>query len=255
MAGKPELVFVSAGQAMYLQIPEQHISGVEKIIAVENEAIAALQLAFQELPPSLDPVFKVSEIASKTGKINRETASEIAALIFSLYSLTKDEYITAAKAASSLRESVNEDERFSNLTDKDLDNLEKRLNILLGSDSTLGTLEISRKALDLIAENERLYINSKILTDIRPVFDSATEEQLDTAIVVHTLRILYRDMQGVKEFYVAISSEDLDDLHGQIVVALENRKAIRSVLQKARINFIMSSSALEEELEEDNDGP
>jgi hypothetical protein len=47
----------------------------------------------------------------------------------------------------------------------------------------------------------------------------------------------------------------LDDLHGQIVVALENRKAIRSVLQKARINFIMSSSALEEELEEDNDGP
>lgn len=93
------------------------------------------------------------------------------------------------------------------------------------------------KAADVATEHERVLHTSRILTDIRPVFDVDVDEP-SGAVVTHTLRIEYFDAGALQAIEFSLNQTDLAQLRE--AVDREDRKgaAVERLLGRAGvINF------------------
>jgi hypothetical protein len=96
------------------------------------------------------------------------------------------------------------------------------------------------KALDLRNAYERILVDSRIVSDIRPVFgddDVNAGEGVEAAMVNHTLQLRFSVGEDEpKDFHLALDLDDLRKLRKQIDRALEK--------QDAAHNFIEQSGAI-----------
>ncbi|MDF5735473.1 MAG: hypothetical protein V7L04_31155 [Nostoc sp.] len=234
---------------MYLKIPEQYKSGMEFILNTDDDSIDVIISALRDfLPTAENVIYKISERIVQTQKVDAPTAVKIVDTLVSLRQLNKEEKLPNEAIVTLISESLEKDTEFV-VTTELRERFRKRLSSLLQAlESIAFSLDISDKASNLLVEHERIFSDSKIFTDIRPVFDSETERKVEAAILIHTLKIEYRDTEGTKEFYIALDSDDLDNLYEQITIAIDNRDALGSILKKAEIeciNPVLEVSVLE----------
>ncbi|MFN6526382.1 hypothetical protein [Nostoc sp. ChiSLP03a] len=245
---------------MDFKIPEQYKSGIEFILNTNDDAIDVIISALRDFPPTVENVvYKISERIVQIQKIDRHTALSLVVTLVSLRQLYKEENLSNEAIVALVNKSIEQDADFAeffSLKTEQIERFKRRLSSLLKALENIGfSLDISDKASDLLIEYERIFSDSRIVTDIRPVFDSETERKVEAAILIHTLKIQYKDAEGTKEFYVALDSDDLDNLHEQIVIAIDNRDALGSVLKKAEIeciNPVLEIEALEN-IEDNNE--
>lgn len=232
---------------MSLQIPEQLIPGIQKIVTAGDEAINAVISTLRELHPTLRAVQLAVEIATKTAEITREDALDIISTVAALIVISEEEGFSFEETINSISEFIDKNENFSNFSSDELIRFTKRLNDLLNNSSTL---KKSYRASQLFYEYERIFFDAKIVTDIRPLFSSSPDAEnsgISAVTVTHTLKIQYRDSGGLKEFYVGLDLVDLENLHDEIVDALEKNKAIKSMLKNAKITYIDTGVEFNEE--------
>ncbi|MEH2182641.1 hypothetical protein [Nostoc sp.] len=224
---------------MYLGIPEQYKSGIKFILNADDDAINMIISALRDFPPTVENiVYKISERIVQAQKVDRRTAVDVVDTLVSLRQFYKEENLSDEEIIDFLSKYIQENNEIVTEVEQ-IERFSTRLsNLIKALESIAFSLDISRKASNLLIENERIFSDSSIVTDIRPVFDSETERKVEAAILIHTLKIEYRDAQGTKEFYVALDSDDLDNLHEQIIIAINNRDVLGSVLQKAEIECI-----------------
>ena len=87
------------------------------------------------------------------------------------------------------------------------------------------SLGLLSKARDVMTDHQRIWCHGRILTDLRPVFDSKDPGKIDAAVVIHNLMIHHRGAEP-SEFFVAMDRIDLLELQELIERALEKHKAI-----------------------------
>ncbi|MHC9292037.1 hypothetical protein ACRCUN_06190 [Mycobacterium sp. LTG2003] len=99
------------------------------------------------------------------------------------------------------------------------------------------TIQRYAKALTLRNEYERIVTDTRILSDIRPVFDDDEENPgIRAAIVNHTLRFTYTAGDGERhESHFALDVHDLEKLKAQIERALKKDKASQSLVETASV--------------------
>lgn len=79
------------------------------------------------------------------------------------------------------------------------------------------SLALSSKAIDLLLEGERALSTTRIITDLRPIFNEEKEAKINAGVILHTLKISYKDSKSSdNEFYVQLDSGDLQTLKDQI---------------------------------------
>jgi hypothetical protein len=88
-------------------------------------------------------------------------------------------------------------------------------------------IRIAVKSRILISEVSNLYHESRILTDIRPVFSSNEENSVIGKVILNNLKISYRKDKDFKEFFVTLEEEDLEELKSIIVRAIEKTKQLK----------------------------
>ncbi|MFM6813420.1 MAG: hypothetical protein ACKPJ4_16030, partial [Dolichospermum sp.] len=126
---------------------------------------------------------------------------EILKAIRSIYSLRIQENLKNTEIITGLINAVSSDDTFSQLSAEELAHFKQRLTKILAID---GAISISSQAISLLQEYDSIFLNSRIITDVRPVFKAETKAGIAGALVVHTLKIAYQDASGSKEFYVAL---------------------------------------------------
>lgn len=96
------------------------------------------------------------------------------------------------------------------------------------------------KAYALRNEYERILTDSRIMSDIRPVFDDDEKTpSIQAATVNHTLRLTYRAGDGKShEFHLALDADDLGKLKAQIDRAIEKDKAAQALLKSAEVDVL-----------------
>jgi hypothetical protein len=99
------------------------------------------------------------------------------------------------------------------------------------------TVQRFAKALTLRNEYERILTDTRILSDIRPVFDDDQENpSMRAAIVNHTLRFTYTAGDGERhESHFALDVDDLEKLKTQIERALKKDKASQRMVEAANV--------------------
>jgi len=98
------------------------------------------------------------------------------------------------------------------------------------------TLNTLSKAIGLQRDGERLYCDSKILSDIRPVFLSDASMRPRGAVITHTLKIGYHEGKEHKEFFVVLDMEDLEELRDVIERAHVKSQTLSGLLEDAKLS-------------------
>jgi hypothetical protein len=124
------------------------------------------------------------------------------------------------------------------LTEPDRQKARQRFADLLTSDALVGTY----KAFDLLTEHDHVFLDGRIVTDIRPVFrDAATQPPLG-AVIVHTLKITYGKGHDHFDYFVALDDADLNTLQKAIGRAVEKASTLRQLLQRSSVQDLSTRS-------------
>lgn len=86
--------------------------------------------------------------------------------------------------------------------------------------TTKTSLELTAKVALIKNDHSHAYMQSKVYTDVRPVF-GRSDAELRGAVIIHTLKLSYQDGEQRKDFFVALDQSDLVALR----VAIERAEA------------------------------
>jgi hypothetical protein len=222
------------------KIPQQYQFGITLIIKIDEPLFNRLLSAITEVHPFVDIDSLVLEISPKIEEVSINDLQEILKAIHSIYSLRIQGNLKNTEIITGLINAVSSDDTFSQLSAEELAHFKQRLTKILAID---GSISISSQALILLQEYDSIFLNSRIITDVRPVFKAETKEEIAGALVVHTLKIAYQDASGSKEFYVALDSSDVKKLQEQLSQSLIEAKVIQAMLNKADVIYLDPNSS------------
>lgn len=203
-----------------VRIPEEYKNGFKLFISLSNKDKDAVIKIIAEKPVST----KGSEFAidiSKKIKLDYSSVLEIVEAITSL---------------SFARENVNGHNKFVQgvveaLEDPEYETSPKSLSELYKAFSTLfsvkSTYHITDKARALTFQRENLLLNTRVITDIRPIFSDDDDCQIEGEVILHTLKIASQKGYNHDTIYFALDSDDLAELKVQIERAERKESNIR----------------------------
>lgn len=100
------------------------------------------------------------------------------------------------------------------------------------------TIEVLGKAIDVATEHERIFLDGRILTDVRPVFLGDQTDQPAGAVLVHTLRVDYHEAGHRRSFFVAMDAADLEQLRKVISRAVDKTASVRGLVTDAGLPIV-----------------
>jgi hypothetical protein len=96
------------------------------------------------------------------------------------------------------------------------------------------TLGVSSKAWSVGWDSERTYCFSRVLTDLRPVFKPNSEEAA-VFVLMHNLKIAFHEGRETKEFFVSLTSKDLQKLLEVLQRAERKETALMAAMEDSKI--------------------
>lgn len=213
------------------QIPDEYRPGLEKLVLCEDKFIEKLFEAVKQSPPT----FHIEDIVSfaiKEYKIDAIDSLEILNSLVSLYFLRETEQLSTEEMIDKISELLQEKSSFS---EQQIHYFKKRLSVFLEINEPL---EIISKGFDLKIEYENIFSKSRILTDMRPIFKSKIQAGIGGAIITHTLRLNFQTLSDSKEFFVNLSSGDIDTLISQLEEAKEKEQELKKLLKTSAIPYL-----------------
>ena len=218
-----------------LSIPDAYEDGFAKLIALTGAVRDQLLAALLEAPMALRPSVLASQTAVKLGgSIGSSDLEEIVEALASLYYISED-FDNKDELAQDLVEAI-EDSRPGELklpaTEREC--FKQQLSKFLDVDS----LRIASKALFLLHEYERVFCSARVMTDIRPIFGSSPDDAPRAALIVHTLKLNYHDATGLKQFYITMDSDEMDELMFVLDRAESKAKSLKAVLDIAKLPHV-----------------
>ncbi|WP_016990267.1 hypothetical protein [Flavobacterium sp. ACAM 123] len=141
--------------------------------------------------------------------------------IFSFRSLLDNEDSTVEEVAKNLSESFL-------LENEDLiveaSVFEENLVIIL---SNFGSLKKNINSRRSVFDNESVLSSTKLITDLRIIFEDDLSSKDRDAVIIHKLHVEYQNNFSDKELYLTLDLEDLNKLKSEIDRAIEKDQVIR----------------------------
>jgi len=204
-------------------IPEDAEPGLSLLVNLSEKQWAILISNLNKLPQCCKfDNFKEAIRSSLESSI--QEVEKIKELIFSLYLYKNINYWSSEEIAEDITELLVESEDEDLKIDKERSELFKaNLNKLLSFDNSIG---LSIKGTQLLDENQNIFERSRIITDIRPIFDSYKIDKIDASLVIHNLKIRFISQETDSDIYFILDQNDLKDLKEQILRAEKKEQAI-----------------------------
>lgn len=212
------------------KLSKEFLNGIEALITLDENSFQNMIRVISELKAGTGPKnFRKQVEESLPG-------SKIDYLSSALYSLG-DFYASEKKT---LEDTVNElnqsywlgKESTQRETDELL--LVNRLKLILEHYASFKT---TFKAISLLTENDRLFRESRIITDVRLMFSEQLEESISNAVIVHQLKLSTLSNGKKEELYLSLDDSDLETLKETLDRAIKKGEKIRSDFHD-RLNFI-----------------
>jgi hypothetical protein len=192
-----------------ITIPEEHVSGLARILALSPDDI-------RRVVPALGNAKSVSLreltelVSTALPRVGLKESREIVQTLLSLYSvrtgmdLSVDQFISELLAAA-----------------KQIQLPEPQCPEGLRDLLTARPLSMFSKARGVHIDHENIFCGVRILTDLRPVFDADVSQEPAGFVMAHMLRLSYHHAGKHTSLHVAMDKVDIDNL----ITALERAKA------------------------------
>lgn len=211
-----------------LTIPRERERVLVNIIKLSDESICELISALKEVKPTSNLRKQSKDVASKVHTIPSDEVDNIISTLISLHSASESLDSDLSEMVENICKVIEQKLKFSG---EDRNVFKERLLTLLNVEA----VSIYSKVINIVREQNNVFCNARILTDIRPVFGAKLETPPLAAFVVHTLRISYHQGDTEKEFYVAMDSNDIQELREVLNRDSLKADSLRKVIEAAKV--------------------
>lgn len=206
-------------------IPDKFKEGFEDLITIEEDFFEKLVQVFSEVKIGTGPIEFSEEMKAN---LPDQATSNLSQVLYSFGSLLNNKAeISNSELAKELTEAYDE------LNNNDL--LYKRLCSLF---EAANNLKITVKALELLKENDNVYIGSRVLSDVRMILSEELTGNDNCALIMHNLRLNYLSNNEEKEFYISLDLNDLKKLQKTINRAIEKDETIKNINNNLQFIYI-----------------
>jgi hypothetical protein len=225
---------------MALKVPKQYEADLALLVALSQEEGAALINAVSEVPSALQLSDVSAAIAAKAN-LTKARAHGVLRVAMALYEVRSrlhpeksiedfsDEVVDSFDAAGS------SDLRSSNTEQR------RRAAALLRTLLAQRNIAVTARARSVMQAHEHVFFDSRVLSDLRPVFTTEVSDGPAAAVLIHNLKISYSAGNVTKDFYVALDSADLEQLKHQLDRATLKARAFREMVKKMDLTLLEPS--------------
>ena len=217
-----------------LKIPEYYRPGIKHLIELSGEQIGQLISALR----TEDPIYYLPrELAAHVASKVEIPASAVSAIINSitgLYTARAETGLSIDQFAEVFFAAVEQQE----LKPSDPDKWQRFGNTVRDLLALNGALAVASKALNVVIEQDRIFLDARVLTDLRSVFKEDPKAPPSAMAIIHTLRINFRQSQELQSFFVAMDDRDIAKLKDVLNRAEEKSGTLRKMAKSATIPII-----------------
>jgi hypothetical protein len=212
-------------------IPKVYIPGFENIAKLDDDELRLFAKIISDMEVGENPENIVINASNKLPSFSEDAIRD---MVRSLVSLV-DIFETAGRDIEIFTTGFAESYILSNpkASREDVVVIKKNLSSLL---EKYDSIRITSKIRDVIFENQNNLKHTRIVSDIRLVFDENLENEKKYSVVVHSLKLEYTSGEESKEFFVAMDLSDLKKMKDVLERAIEKDRIIRE--NKYVLNFI-----------------
>lgn len=222
-----------------VRVPSKYRKGLQCLAQLTDDAVNDLFVALETYPvrlyPSVSDVFE--HISAKTKIASEADTRLVLDAILSMYPVLTLSNKPLGELTSEIVESMRDHESADEpvLVDTQLARLNDSLSKLL----KIPSLSLAVKATGILLQNERSLIASRILTDVRPVFDIDSDD-IGGGLVIHTLKLEYisENDEEPQQFFVSLDSDDIEDLIRHLERAKQKATKLKKLLTASSITCI-----------------
>ena len=199
-----------------LSVPAPYRKALRELATLPDESAERLIAALQAVAPFQTVEELRTVVRDALGQDDGELADWLIPALLSLSGQLRGE--PGAQLAAALSESADLD-----LPSDVRTQLRSRMEDILATDA----LKSTAIAVELLTQHDRNYQTARVLTDIRPVFQSDVHDRPNGTVIVETLQLQTWDREGNSEtLYIAMDKADLLELKSVIDRALEKTDTI-----------------------------
>jgi hypothetical protein len=226
------LPLLSGGFLATIRIPDRYKPGLSVLGRMSETDFDLVFAGLKASPaPSKGQKELTAWISSEAKTLIPTDLKRMIDALASLYRLRTRSEVSPDVLANDVKDAAAKDGYFQGLS---ADILRDRLVQLLALDS-LNVVDAKAKELQLEAEHR--FCDTRIVTDLRPVFGGNVVGTPEAMIIVHTLKIGYHDSndQKHKEMYFALDADDLAALSEALKRAQDKTKALKAKMDSVGI--------------------
>jgi hypothetical protein len=220
----------------HLSIPEKHRAALTKVRTLREGVAEQLANALNAVAPSAKKSDVVQAISPQVPAVQVSDLEAILSMLYSLYQARAYSDVPLAEFISDLCCTMDSDRSDELRLGPDRNLFQDRMRVLL----SVEPLNVFAKAYTLQREQQHVFCDARILTDLRPVFGPETDDPPLGAFVGHTLKIVYHSGSGHHELYLALDTEDLAKLRALIERANSKAKTLSKLMETKGIQNLVS---------------
>jgi hypothetical protein len=215
---------------LVFRIPTQSLGGLSKLFSLSKDQREQILIAIERVPVGRFPNASLGEAFSTDSSLTNADLNAILDSIDGLLYAKRDPYSTNEEFAALVTETYVEQ------VEEEVDE-KKIMEFLIALFNRAGNYRLTLKANELLYAREQTLTSTKIVSDLRPVFDDEGKT-IRGSIIMHTLSISYRRDGAKRKILLAVDDEDLDALQLQITRAKNKSEAISTAVTQSSLKTI-----------------
>jgi hypothetical protein len=217
-----------------LSIPPRDRPGFSVLLELPEQAVEDLGQALETAPATFSTPVLMELVAPRVQSISARNLEPVFDTLLSLYALRAHLETSVETFAEDVCRAIEQGGANGlQLRPETREQFRRHLVRLL----SIPALSVGAKSIDVWLEQERVFHDARIITDIRPVFGTDVHASPNAALLVHTLRITYHQDNDLKQFFVAMSQADVTALRAVLDRATEKADSLVAVLEQTDITY------------------
>ncbi len=220
--------------SLQLRATKHQLEDLKRLVELGPTRLADVQDQISSVKaPTLRPQDLLSVVEET---LDAGDAERVVRQLLSLQGIVRQSGLEVAEVLSGVRSAIERQGDEVGIDVVGWQTIEDRMKALV----ELKSVRLAATAIELAYDYANLLRRTKVLTDIRPLYDESGD-MIEGAVVSYTLRLRYDSADGEHELSIALDEKDIKSLIAQCERALRKAAAARALMiDKCNISVTVS---------------
>jgi hypothetical protein len=210
-----------------INIPENVFPGFVEIAKLSKEQSKKFSSYLSNMPIGINFNKVFDEINDYLfSQLNVKSSRNIVQALISFGKLLESDYIRE-DLANELTNSFKESSPIK-INEEEVESLKSNLSLIFKNSHRL---KLTLKAVKLAYENENIFTESKIISDVRLIFNEDLKDKNRNAIILHRLHLVFKRNKKNEDLFITLDLHDLRELKEDIERAITKEEIIKEDYQ------------------------